>query len=171
MDRYGAMKLAIKAHDVELDKGGRLYVLHPLAVARMVAPLGEDFEVVGWLHDVVEDTKVSMEDVERRCTRSQASGVCAMTRVEGETYNEYLDRLIEDMMAPFVKLADHAHNSSPERLATLPPEQRGIVSRYQKGSRRIVESQQFQSLLAGLAHWRPRWEDDPGLGWLTALTS
>ena len=69
--------------------------------------------VVSWLHDVVEDSPVTLADVERDFGSAVASGVDAMTRREGESYHdEYLPRLLESPVATMVKWADLADNTT-----------------------------------------------------------
>ncbi|MDR1184900.1 MAG: HD domain-containing protein [Coriobacteriales bacterium] len=113
--RADALRVATEAHAGQTDKGGRPYISHPLTVAAMVKG---DAVVVALLHDVVEDTAVTLEDL-RSAGFSDAviSAVDAITRRKGEHDVPYLARVRENPLALTVKLADLTHNSDITRIA------------------------------------------------------
>ena len=131
-----AIELAVKAHGMQLDKAGMLYVLHPLHVMNSVE--GVDAKIVAVLHDVIEDTEVEIaflydkgeDDGKRYLLYDKLSeyyefderiieAIDAITKREGEKTTEYWARVKACPLALRVKLADIAHNSSPARLANL----------------------------------------------------
>lgn len=147
MNRYEALKHAVKAHGKELDKCGELAVLHPIAVAEVVERAkdsNEDAVVVAYLHDVIEDT--DYEGYLAGIGYRQLRALRLVTR-GAETYAQYINRICSEQyrdvmeIAAIVKLADLWHNLSPERQACLPEgERKGLEKRYLKARERIWEA-------------------------------
>lgn len=110
-----AYALAKKAHLGQKDKGGNNYIEHPKAVAAM---MDTDLEkAVAFLHDVVEDTEISFDDLkEYRFSNQIIEAVKALTRHKNESYDAYIDRVIQNPIAKKVKLADMEHNSDITRI-------------------------------------------------------
>ena len=118
-----ALRIATEAHRGQVEKSmgeagsrdGTPLILHPIRVYGRV----EDFDakVVALLHDVVEDTDVTLEDLEEEFGPGRIiDAIDAITREkEGETYAEYIDRVSVDRLARLVKLAD-----LDDHLETLP---------------------------------------------------
>ncbi len=118
-------------HQGQVDKLGVDYFAHVVDVAARVAPLGEEFEIVAFLHDAVEDTSVTLEDIEARFGRRVAAGVAAMTRRGGEDYlSGYLTRLADNEIARAVKVADSSHNLSKVHLLRSESEQGKFRAKY-----------------------------------------
>ena len=114
-----AIEIATAAHEGQLDKGGRPYIEHPLAVMANVD--GEDEQIVAVLHDVLEDTTVTVDDLRAEgATDRQVAGLLAVTRRDGEPYDDAVRRALSDPIGRVVKRADHEHNADPARLALLP---------------------------------------------------
>jgi (p)ppGpp synthase/HD superfamily hydrolase len=112
-----AAKLAKKAHEGQLDKGGNPYFLHPLAVARLVRKLGPEYVQVALLHDVVEDTDVMLQDLlDAGFDEHVVMSVDAMSRRDGESNRIYYARVMADPVAIRVKMADLTHNMDPSRV-------------------------------------------------------
>jgi hypothetical protein len=86
------------------------------------APAGgdDDAEVVAWLHDVVEDTDVTLDEIDRDFGRRIADAVDAITRRDGEG-DRYYRRVAANPIARLVKVHDIADNTAPERTAKLDP--------------------------------------------------
>lgn len=113
-----AQRIATVAHTGQVDKAGRPYITHPARVAARVA--GDDHAVaVAWLHDVVEDTTVTLTDLGEQFPAEVVAAVDALTRRDGEEPAEYYARVRRIPLALTVKLADLADNSDPQRLARL----------------------------------------------------
>lgn len=110
-----AKQIAREAHAGQLDKGGQPYIGHPEAVAEMLD--GDVPRAAAWLHDVVEDTDWTLDDLrERGVSEEIVRVVDALTRRKGEeTYAEYIERVATDDLARQVKVADLRHNSDPMR--------------------------------------------------------
>ncbi|RKT53134.1 HD domain-containing protein [Saccharothrix australiensis] len=118
-----AVRIARAAHDGQVDKSGRPYVEHPLRVMGRVS--GEHARMAAVLHDVVEDTAVTADDLRAAgCPAHVVGTVVALTHRPGEPQEDYLRRVAADPVAVEVKRADIADNTSPPRMALLDPPSR-----------------------------------------------
>jgi (p)ppGpp synthase/HD superfamily hydrolase len=116
--------LASTAHHGQVDKAGNPYVDHVRAVAALLTEHGPDAVMAGLLHDVVEDTHITLDDLrELGYPERVVSAVDSVTRRPGEEYMDMVRRAAADPLGRLVKLADNAHNSDEERLSRLDPEQ------------------------------------------------
>lgn len=110
-----AMKLAYAAHHGQTDKSGVPYIFHPYHVAEQMTD--EFTTCAALLHDVVEDTGLTFEELEDQFPKEVLDALRLLTH-EGETdYFEYVRAIKENSIAKAVKLADIAHNSDETRLA------------------------------------------------------
>lgn len=118
-----AFELAADSHKNMRRKSGEPYVLHPIAVARVVAEeMGLDATsiVCALLHDVVEDTEVTLEEIERTFNKEVAKIVDGLTKISGifdlnssiqaENFRKLLLTLNDDIRVILIKLADRLHN-------------------------------------------------------------
>ncbi len=113
-----ALEIATKAHKGQVDKNGVAYIAHPLAVAAQLDSL--ELKTIAILHDTIEDTNVTAEYlIERGIPKELVEVVQLLTKPKDEDYESYLKRVRENPMAKAVKLADLAHNTSPERAGGL----------------------------------------------------
>lgn len=124
-----AYALAKKAHLGQKDKGGNDYIEHPKAVASM---MDTDIEkAVAYLHDVVEDTKISFDDLKEYGFPNQIiEAVKALTKQKNESYDVYIDRVIKNPIAKKVKLADMKHNSDITRIKNPSQKDYGRCQKY-----------------------------------------
>ena len=109
-----SFRIAAKAHLGQVDKGGRPYLLHPLAVARQV--LQPESKILALLHDVPEDTDVTLDQLAPILPPRLLHALDLLTRRPGEPYQEYIERLAGDPLAVQVKLADLTHNMDLSRI-------------------------------------------------------
>jgi (p)ppGpp synthase/HD superfamily hydrolase len=130
-----AIQVARQAHEGQLDKAGRPYIAHPLRVMGAVRDPHERMTAV--LHDVVEDTGVTIEDlVAAGCPTEVVDAVAALSKKPDEDVEVYLARVAANPIALAVKRADIADNMSPERLSRLDPEtQERLRAKYQAALR------------------------------------
>ena len=133
-----ARDIARRAHDGQVDKAGVPYIQHPARVAaRLEQAYGAQHPVVavGWLHDVLEDTGISADDlVGYGASPDQVHALVALTHHKHEPYLDSLGRVVLSPMALVTKLADIADNTSGSRTASLEPEARmRLRTKYAKG--------------------------------------
>lgn len=115
-----ATRIARAAHEGQVDKSGKPYIDHPLRVMGRVS--GEHARMAAVLHDVVEDTAVTDDDLlAAGCPPEVVATVLALSHRDGEAQEDYLARVRADPVAVEVKRADIADNTSPARLALLDP--------------------------------------------------
>lgn len=116
-----ARGIAFGAHAGQFDKAGLPYILHPERVASRVSTVEE--QVLAWLHDVVEDTDVSLSDLAYVGFPEEiVRQVDALTHRPREPRVDYYARILEWPAARRVKLADVEDNSDPSRLHYLDSE-------------------------------------------------
>ena len=110
-----AMRVMFDAHKDDTDKSGVPYVFHPFHVAEQMDD--EVSTVVALLHDVVEDTDVTFDDLRAMGFSEEVlTALDYMTHREDVPYLDYVRRIRENPIAVKVKLADLAHNSDPTRF-------------------------------------------------------
>lgn len=115
-----ALKLCFEAHKDQVDKSGMPYVFHPFHLAEQMTD--EDTTIVALLHDVVEDTDYTLEDLKDMGFSQQVlEAIALMTHEEGVPYLEYVAKIKENPIAKAVKLADIDHNSDHTRLDPTDP--------------------------------------------------
>jgi len=131
-----AVALAIKSHEGQLDKQGKAYILHPIAVMESVGDIRA--KIVAILHDVVEDTNVLLVDLSFAFPQEIVDAVDAISKRDGETNREYIARVKQNDLATMVKFADLAHNMSLERLFNLDEETVArLAKKYRKAWRAL----------------------------------
>lgn len=116
-----AAKLARDAHWDQRDKAGVPYITHPARVAHSVSGRSYECRAAAWLHDVVEDTPITVDMIRSEFGERVGVLVDLLSQREGETYKTYVRRIAKsgDMDAIAVKLADLADNSNVARLAGI----------------------------------------------------
>lgn len=110
-----ALRIAYDAHAGQLDKCGAPYIFHPAHVAEQMDD--EISTCVALLHDVVEDSDVTLEDLAREFPPAVVEGVRLMTHDPAVDYLDYVRAIKSNPTAVKVKLADLAHNSDETRFA------------------------------------------------------
>jgi (p)ppGpp synthase/HD superfamily hydrolase len=124
------------AHAGQVDKGGVEYWRHPVSVMHRLGPdASVECRLVALLHDVIEDTVTTADDLLR--LGYPESVVVAVQRLTKPHDKPYLDciRAIAasgDRMAMAVKMADNQDNLDPDRLSKLPPDKRGGDDKYRR---------------------------------------
>ncbi len=125
-----ALALASYAHEGQADKAGKPYITHPLAVSETVK--GEDRKIVALLHDVLEDTFVTEATLRNLFGDEITDAVCAVTRNENESYEEFIVRAGKNEIARAVKLADLTHNMDVSRLPEITERDLQRLEKYRK---------------------------------------
>lgn len=114
-----AIGIATIAHGDQKDKCGEPYIFHPLRV--MMTVQGSLYRQVAVLHDVIEDTETTLEDLEVHFSPDVTDALKAITHASHEPYIDYLNRVMANPIAKVVKIADIKDNASPSRLYKLDP--------------------------------------------------
>ena len=146
-----AYNYALKHHGNQLRKSGEPYIIHPLNVAYILADIGMDDSTISaaLLHDVVEDTDVTNEDIVREFGQEIADMVAGVTKLGNIAFASIEEQQVEDYRKMFlamgkdirviiIKLADRLHN-----LRTL---------KYLKRDRQIANAKETMELYAPLAN-------------------
>src|SRR5882724_10266276 len=118
-----AFDMALESHKDMRRKSGEPYIYHPIAVAQIAAEeigLGTTSIVCALLHDVVEDTDVSLDDIEQEFGKKVAKIIDGLTKISGvfdtnsslqaENFRKMLLTLADDVRVILIKLADRLHN-------------------------------------------------------------
>lgn len=109
--------LATNRHAGQFDKGGNPYILHPLKVMYYLKTDDEELQCIALAHDLVEDTDTTYTELyEMGFTERIVFGIQALTKVPGETYDQYKDRVKANPDAIRVKMCDLRHNTDIRRL-------------------------------------------------------
>lgn len=137
-----ARAVALVAHDGQVDKAGVDYFEHPKTVSERCHTL--DGKIVGFLHDVVEDTTITLEDLRNiGFEEVQLEALSLVTKVKDENYSEdlYYERIKQNEIAREVKLADLSHNLELGRLKGITD--RSLLERMKKKKEKYLERQRF----------------------------
>jgi (p)ppGpp synthase/HD superfamily hydrolase len=134
--------MATAAHAGQVDLAGEPYIGHPRRVADRVSHLGEREVMAALLHDVLEDTDVTAEELlERGVPVDVVDTVQILTKRPGEPYEEFVARIVRsgDPIVVAIKLADIADNLDEVRLRQLPPEvARRLCHKYEAARRALT---------------------------------
>lgn len=130
-----AMRIAYKAHNGQLDKSGVPYIFHPYHLAEQM-----DDEIsctVALLHDTVEDTKVTLDMLEKEFPDTVVTAIKILTRDKSISYLDYVRKIKVNKIATKVKLADLKHNMDESRLVDCTDtnillKHRDLMNRYKK---------------------------------------
>lgn len=135
-----AFSVALKAHDGQHRMSGEDYIHHPLGVARILAELQIDADSIAaaLLHDVVEDTTITLEQLEKEFGRyitALVDGVTKLSRIEYkskeeqqmENYRKMFLAMAKDIRVVLIKLADRLHNM--RTLKPMAPEKQKAIAR------------------------------------------
>lgn len=124
-----ALLVAIKAHKGQKDKGGKPYILHPIRVALNVK--GKDEKIVALLHDVIEDTSYTIDDLDF-LSEEQRKALLLLTHDDNVPYMEYITELKKNKIASKVKLKDLEQNMNLKRLKTVSDKDLKRLEKYKK---------------------------------------
>lgn len=135
-----AIAIAVAAHAGQTDRGGHPYVLHPL---RLMFNAGRAADrIVAVLHDVVEDTAVTLQDLRAAgFDETIVTAVAALTRRKdsGEDYLDYVRRAVQDPIARRVKRLDLMDNMDTRRLPHITEKDIARLNRYRRALEIIAQ--------------------------------
>ena len=145
-----ALKLCFTAHKDQTDKSGMPYVFHPFHLAEQMPD--EDTTIVALLHDVIEDTPYTLDDLRAMGFNEQVlDALVLMTHDKRIPYMDYVAKIKGNKIARTVKLADLKHNSDLSRLNNVD----------EKAMKRI---EKYRQAIALLSEHDPAAKDEQTLG-------
>lgn len=126
-----AIIIATKAHSGQVDKAGESYVLHPLRV--MMRLKTEEEKIVGVLHDVIEDTDITYEDlIKDGFSENIIEAIKGVTKIEGESYMDFVRRTKTNPISRNVKLSDLEDNMNIDRILNPTAKDFERIEKYKK---------------------------------------
>ena len=126
-----ALKLCFTAHKDQTDKSGMPYVFHPFHLAEQMTD--EDTTIVALLHDVIEDTPYTLDDLRAMGFNEQVLDALAlMTHDKRIPYMDYVAKIKGNKIASTVKLADLKHNSDLSRLNNVDEKAMKRIEKYRQ---------------------------------------
>ena len=135
-----AIEIAARAHAGQVDKAGQPYILHPLRV--MLAVRGDRSRIVAVLHDVVEDTSWTFEELrEAGFSEEILDALGAVTKREGEEYFAFVARAASNPVARPVKVADIRDNLDLSRITQPTARDHERLDRYRAALAQLGESE------------------------------
>lgn len=107
----------LKAHRGQKDKAGEIYIFHPINVA--LISKGYKTKIVALLHDVVEDSDITIEELSKYFDDDVVSAIDCVTKKKGQSYQDYLEVVKNNELSRKVKIADLTHNIDLSRLNNI----------------------------------------------------
>lgn len=140
-----AMRIAYEAHAGQVDKTGMPYIYHPAHLAEMMPD--EDSTITALLHDVVEDTPITIEQLaEEGFNETILTALRLLTHHPADRYMDYISQLSTCPLARRVKLADLRHNSDVSRLDTVNEKAVQRLEKYDRAIRLLEAIEHGQQL-------------------------
>ncbi len=134
-----SLEIALKAYAGQTDKAGEIYILHPLRLmARMET---EEEKSVALLHDVIEDSDYTAEDLINNGIPSDVvDAVLSLTKQNGENYEQFIKRVLKNKLASKIKLVDIEDNINVLRLNTINNKDLERIAKYHKAWQTLKKS-------------------------------
>ncbi len=134
-----SLEISLQAYQGKTDKAGAAYILHPL---RLMSKMDTEEEMsVALLHDVIEDSDITAEDLlQSGISPTVVSAVQSLTKVKGENYEKFIDRVLTNKLASKIKKADIEDNINILRLTTITEADLQRVAKYHKAWHQIDKS-------------------------------
>ncbi|MFD0715502.1 HD domain-containing protein [Paenibacillus sp. GCM10027626] len=126
-----ALILAAQYHDGQTDKGGNPYILHPVRL--MLQASTDEERMVALLHDIVEDTPVTLEELRSAgFSENIVTAVDCLSRQPDESYEQFIERIRGNDLARRVKILDLQDNSDLSRIADPEEKDRARIEKYRR---------------------------------------
>ncbi len=133
-----AIEIAVEAHRGQIDKAGKIYILHPLRV--MLRGKTETEMIIGVLHDTVEDTPVTLDMLRLEGFSEEVlSALSCITKKQGEDYGDFIGRVLTNPLAAQVKLYDIEDNLNRDRIPYPTPKDEARFKKYEKYHKIILK--------------------------------
>lgn len=131
-----AISIAYFAHEGQVDKGGHPYILHPLSVMMQMTTIEE--KIVAILHDVIEDSVLTKKDlIGLGIPAELAQEVDLLSRKDGDSYMQYIEKVKTSEIARKVKLVDLEMNMDLSRIESPSKADFDRVKKYKKAKKRL----------------------------------
>lgn len=133
-----AIEIAVEAHRGQIDKAGKEYILHPMRV--MLRGRNDTEMIVGILHDVVEDTPITIDMLRLEgFSEDILTAIECVTKRRGESYGTFIDRVLTNPLATQVKLYDMEDNMNRDRIPYPTPKDEARFRKYEKYHKVILQ--------------------------------
>lgn len=134
------LALAVAKHNGQFDKQGKPYILHPLKVMYYLKSDDEELQCIAIGHDLLEDTDCEFMDIINATTSQRVlDGIISLTKIQGQSYEQYKEMVFASRDAMLVKLADLRHNTDVRRLPGVTEKDIKRLDRYCKFYNEIKE--------------------------------
>ena len=135
-----AIEIAFDAHKDQKDKNGEPYIGHVLRVMNMGKT--ENEKICGVLHDLVEDTEWTFEDLRREgFSKTVIDALTCVTKIsEDEDYEEFTDRIAKNRLAVIVKINDLSDNMDVRRFDVIREKDIQRLNKYLRAYRRLTQN-------------------------------
>lgn len=135
-----AMHIAAREHLHITDKGGNAYILHPMRIAMRLRTNDEELMSIAIMHDVIEDSKVTFEDLrEHGFSERVIDALKLLTHMKGLSYDDYIDAMKDNRDALLVKREDLRDNSDITRLKGISDKDFERMRKYQRSFVKVEE--------------------------------
>lgn len=135
-----AIYIAAREHLGVKDKGGNAYILHPMRIAMRLRTNDEDLMSIAILHDVIEDSKVTFEDLlNEGFSERVVAGLKLLTHQKGVSYDDYIDAMRGNRDALRVKREDLRDNSDITRLKGVSEKDLKRMEKYQRSFLKVEQ--------------------------------
>lgn len=134
-----SLKIAMAAHEGQVDKAGKPYILHPLRV--MLKMDGEKEMATAILHDVLEDSAMNLHDLRSKGIPEEViEAVLCLTKRKNESYINFIDRILTNRIAKQIKIADIEDNINVLRIPDPHEEDFKRLKKYHDAWNRLTDS-------------------------------
>lgn len=131
-----ALEIAVESHKNQKQKDGTPYALHPIRLSMSLQT--EEEKIVAMLHDVVEDTDWTFEDlVGEGFSENVIEALRLLTHTDGSPYEDYVERLASNPLAKVVKIADLADNMDLKRIPAPAEKDFNRLQKYHRAWRNL----------------------------------
>ena len=132
-----SLSIALKAYAGQKDKAGKTYILHPLRVMSKMET--EEEMSVALLHDVIEDSEITAQDLSKAGIPARVvKAVQALTKKDGENYDQFVNRVLKNKLAAKIKKADIEDNINVLRLNSVGPKDLERIAKYHKAWKKLT---------------------------------
>ncbi|PAU66561.1 GTP pyrophosphokinase [Pseudomonas sp. PIC25] len=134
-----ALEISCKTHSGQIDKGGEPYILHPLRL--MLKFQDEESRIVAVLHDAIEDGEITTQHLEQAgFSEKIILAIECLTKKTGESYDDFLSRIIDNDLARRIKIEDIKDNLDITRLKTIDNKDLDRIKKYHNALARLQKS-------------------------------